>query len=81
MNLISVCFGIAGAAVFLYSLGGGRLRPLLLSALSGIAAFFAADFLSGFLPIRLPLNAFTLAVSALGGLPGVMLLNILFAIM
>ena len=81
MHLIALLFGAAGAVVLLYALFGGRLRWLLVSALSGAAAFFAADFLSAFLPIQLPLNAFTLAVSALGGLPGVVLLNVLFAIL
>ena len=43
MHLIALLFGAAGAVVLLFALCGGRLRWLLVSALSGAAAFFAAS--------------------------------------
>ncbi len=42
-----------------------------LTASSGIGALFFLKVFSVFLPITLPVNFFTLAVSALSGIPGV----------
>ena len=80
MNTLLLLFGIAGAILLLYTLKRIRLRYALLSALSGIAAFFAADFVCSFLELHVPVNAFSLAVSALGGIPGVTLLHVLCAL-
>lgn len=77
MQTLLFLFAAAGSVVVLYALGKRGLRFLLLSALAGCAAFFAADLAGGFFSLSLPLNAFTLSVSAVGGVPGVILLCLL----
>ena len=77
MQTFGLLFAAAGGAIVLYALGKRRLPFFLLSAAAGIAAFFAADLAGGLFHFRLPLNAFTLAVSAVGGVPGVILLCLL----
>ncbi len=74
MNKTLLIFAVAGAVLLIYSLKKLKFRYTLLSALSGTAAFFAADFITLFLHTELPLNAFSLSVSAIGGIPGVILL-------
>lgn len=71
MNKVLLIFSLFGAALLLYSMKKLKLRYTVLSALSGIAAFFAADFVTMFLHTELPMNAFSLSVSAAGGIPGV----------
>lgn len=47
------------------------VKSLLLSSLQGLAALFAVNLVGEFIGIRLAVNWFSLAVSAVGGLPGV----------
>ena len=76
-HLLLLILCVAGSAVLAASLKkNGPMIPLL-SALCGIAALFAADLVCGFFDMNLPVNAFTLGVSAVFGMPGVILLNIL----
>lgn len=49
----------------------------LLCPLQGIAALLAADVLLSLYSQNMPLNTYTLAVSAFGGIPGVVLLILL----
>lgn len=81
MKAFILIFGAAGAAVLLYTFKKLKLRYAFLSALSGIAAFFAADFICSFFDFQLPLNGFSIAVSAIGGVPGVILINLLIVLM
>lgn len=74
MNITLLICIVFGAVLLLFSIKKLKLRYTLLSALSGMAAFFAADFITLFLHTELPMNAFSLSVSALGGIPGVILL-------
>lgn len=46
-------------------------KSVFLSAFSGLGGLFAVHVLSWFTPLSLPVNLFTAAVSAVGGLPGV----------
>ncbi len=80
MNTLLLLFSVFGGILLVYILKKIRLRYALLSALSGIAAFFAADFVCSFLELHLSLNVFSLTVSALGGIPGVILLHLLTAL-
>ena len=70
----------AGLLCLGYAIKKTRLRTALLSALSGIAALFAADLVCTAFGGNLAMNAFTLTVSAVGGIPGVVLLNLLTAL-
>ncbi len=53
---------------------GHPLKALLLSGCSGIAALFAVTVLKPDAAPFLPVNEITLGVSAVGGVPGVVLL-------
>ncbi len=67
-----------GGAILLSMLRTKRfVSALLLSGVQGVAAFFAANFAGGFFGVHLPLNWGHLAVSAIGGTPGVILLLLL----
>lgn len=67
-----VCFGI----IILISMIRSKhfFSCLLLSCLSGVAALFAVNLLSAVTGFELAVNPVTLAVSAVGGTPGVVLL-------
>lgn len=51
-------------------------KSVLLTALSGLTGLFAVYVLSWFTPLSLPVNLFTASVSAIGGIPGVIMLLI-----
>lgn len=53
------------------------IKYILLSALSGLAAFFAVQLLGTVTSISLPCTPLTLTISGIGGVPGVILLLIL----
>ena len=46
-------------------------KSVTLSALSGLSGLFAVHVLSWFTPLTLPVNLFTVSVSAVSGIPGV----------
>ena len=77
-HLLIAALILCGLTVLIYVMKRIRLRYFLLSALSGAAALIAADLICGLFDFSLPVNVFTLCVSACGGIPGVILLNILF---
>ena len=76
-HLLLVSSAVTGGILLLYMLKKCKLRFGILSACTGIAALFAADLICGFFDFNLPINAFSLCISAIGGIPGVILLNIL----
>lgn len=77
MTVIYIILGLAGLIVLISMVKTGRFfSALLLTALQGIAALFAADFTGSFIGVNLSINGFTLALSALGGIPAVIFLLI-----
>lgn len=76
-NTLLILFFVFGAVIILYSVKKLKFRYVLLSALSGLAALFAADFVCSFFYMNIPINTFSMSVSAIGGIPGVILLNLL----
>lgn len=50
---------------------------IIISLLTGCAAFVAADIIMSLYGGNMPVNAYTLSISAAGGLPGVILLILL----
>lgn len=46
-------------------------KSVFLSAFSGVGGLFALQLVSEFTQLTLPVNAFTLAVSSVSGIPGV----------
>lgn len=71
---IAVLFVVIILAVMLRS--NRFFHCLIISAVSGCAALFAINLLSDFLGFSIMINPTSLAVSAIGGLPGVVLLLI-----
>lgn len=71
---VSVLFAVIILAVMLRS--NRFFHCLIISALSGCAALFAINLLSDFLGFSVMINPASITVSALGGLPGVVLLLI-----
>ncbi|MBQ7637572.1 MAG: pro-sigmaK processing inhibitor BofA family protein [Clostridia bacterium] len=76
---LSVFFSVLGAIILIYALKRIKVGYLILSALSGFSALFAADIVCSFFDLNLPVNFFSAAISAVGGIPGVILLNVLNA--
>ena len=76
-NSFLLLLSVLGACVLLYALKKIKLRYVLLSALSGLCALFASDFICSFFDMEVKINAFSLSLSAIGGIPGVILLNVL----
>ena len=77
MTAVYFVFGLAGLAVLISMAKTGRFfSALLLTALQGIVALFSADFVGSFIGVNLSVNAFTIALSALGGIPAVIFLLI-----
>lgn len=67
----------AGFTVVIAMLRSKRFfSALILSALQGITALFAADIIGGFAGINLSVNFFTAALCMIGGIPAVIFLLI-----
>lgn len=71
-------------AVLLISLMPGRLMRVLLllsvNAVAGLALLTVINLLSGFTQLFLPLNALTVGVSSILGIPGIAALAVLAAL-
>ena len=81
MTALYFVFGLAGLAVLISMAKTGRFfSALLLTALQGIVALFSADFVGSFIGVNLSVNAFTIVLSALGGIPAVIFLLICGAV-
>ena len=76
--LLILCVGVFIQTI--YILRKSIFRYTLLSACSGLAALVATDLIGGFISINVPLNLFTIAISTIGGLPGVILYHMLQAL-
>lgn len=64
-----------GAVILLSMLRTKRFfSALILTAVQGIAAFFAANFAGGFFGVHLPLNAFSISIVSVGGTPAVIMM-------
>lgn len=70
-------FFVAGLAIFISMLKTKRfVSALIFSALQGIIALFAANFIGDFANMNISVNTHTLILSAVGGIPGVIFLLI-----
>ena len=81
MNVTTAIFCAIGAVPAVYALKRVRVRDLLLSACLGLGALFAADLLLGFAGRNMPINLFSLLSAAVGGVPGVILITPLQAML
>ena len=77
MTAVYVVMGIAGLFILISMVRSGRFfSALIITALQGVTALFSADFIGSFIGVNLSVNAFTITLSALGGIPAVILLLI-----
>lgn len=53
------------------------IKALFFSVLTGFSAVFAVNFIGGFIGVHIPVNLFSAAVTAIGGVSGAVLLLIL----
>ena len=78
MNLLFILLMVSGAILIIFMLKKLTIGKIFLSVASGLCALFCCDLvMSFFCPDGLPLNPYTLSISALGGIPGVILLVLL----
>lgn len=70
-----VFFILSAVIILAVSLKTGKpFRCIFLSAFSGLGALFGVNILSAVTAVFLPLNALTLLISGVGGIPGVVFL-------
>lgn len=78
MNTAVYClFAVVGLAIMVSMIRTKRFfSVLLLTAMQGLVTLFAAKYVGGFFGIGPSINSHTLALSAVGGIPGVIFLFI-----
>lgn len=81
MNLTTAIFCAAGVLSGVYALKRARFRDFLLSSCLGLGALFAADLLLGFAGRNMPVDVFTVTTATVGGMPGVILITVLQAML
>lgn len=81
MNMTAAIMIAAGALLTIWAVKNINPGTFLLSALLGLGAMFAADLILGFTYLNLPVNWATLLCAITGGIPGVILIVILNAML
>lgn len=74
MNTLTVIFGLGGLIILIYMLKKHCVGFGFLCGICGFLSLTAAFLVSRLLGIELPITPFGIAVSAIGGIPGVILL-------
>ena len=78
MKLLFTLLSISAAIIIIFMLKKMKFTQIFLSVASGISALFCCDvILSFFGNMSLVINPYTLSISAVGGIPGVILLLLL----
>ena len=78
MNLLFVLLTVAGAILIIFMIKKLTIGKIFLSVASGLCALFCCDLVMSFISSGgMPINPYTLTISALGGIPGVTLLVLL----
>lgn len=73
--LLGVLFATYLIVIFMVYFKSKRFfTALLFTALQGICALFAVNLIGKYIAIHIPINAWTLGVSSLGGISGVIML-------
>lgn len=68
---------ISGITIFVSMLRSHHfVKSLFLSTFQGICALFAVNFIGEMISVHIPMNWFSFAVGAVGGLPGIIFLLI-----
>ncbi len=72
---LGIIFSICFLAVFITMIKSKRFfRVLFLNMLQGICALFAVNLLGQYISIHLPINGWTVGVSSIGGISGVIMM-------
>ena len=75
--IIFAFFILGGVIILAVTLSNEKpFKNLFLSLFSGVGSLFAINIASALTAVTLPVNTLTLSVSAVGGIPGVVLLLI-----
>ena len=69
-----VCVIAAVLLLFVMLKSRHFVKAVLLSAVSGLAALFAVNFIGNFIGVHIPFNWFSALSGALGGVPGMIFL-------
>ncbi len=78
LTAVYCLFGVAGFAVIISMLRTKKFfSALILTALQGIIALFAADFAGSFFGVNLSINPQTIVLSGFGGIPAVIFLLVI----
>lgn len=71
-------FAVAGLAIIISMLKSKKFfAALIMTALQGVIAIFAANFAGSFFGVHICVNPQTLTLSALGGIPAVVFLLVM----
>jgi hypothetical protein len=82
MNILFILLSLSGVILIIFMLRKLKFSQILLSVFSGLSALFCCDLIMSFTGTDfMPVNFYTLSVSALGGIPGVILLVLLKMLM
>ena len=69
-----VCVIAAVLLLFVMLKSRHIVKALLISAVSGLAALFAVNFIGNFIGVHIPFNWFSALSGVLGGVPGMIFL-------
>lgn len=69
-----VCVIAAVLLVFVMLKSRHFIKAVLFSAVSGLAALFAVNFIGNFISVHVPFNWFSALSGVLGGVPGIIFL-------
>lgn len=77
-TILLIIAAVVCAIIFIALIRSGQfLRSLLFSIISGNAALFVVGYLGAFTGVVLSVNAFTVGVASLLGIPGVLTMLVL----
>ena len=72
---LGIIFSIYAIIIFITYIKSKKFfTALLLTAMQGICALFAVNFLGEFIEVHIPVNYWTLGLSSVGGVSGVILM-------
>lgn len=78
LNILFALIIISGIILVIFMLRRLKFTQIFLCLCSGMAALFCSDFIMSMTGILyMPINIYTMAISAIGGIPGVILLVLL----
>ncbi len=72
---LGILFSVYTIIIFISYIKSKRFfTALILTAMQGVCALFAVNFIGKFIEVHIPVNYYTLGLSSVGGVSGVILL-------